>query len=143
MAGATEMLSGSLSLVDLTNLGVAIQPLHFEASDIARSPEHLDRIAGLGDDHVAGKTFGDRAGGVRGLAIVNHHGGPMHERAGGGDVFGHVGQHPLQALKRRKGLSELLARLRIVQRSLQSGLRDAHRQRADADAAFSSALIIM
>ena len=65
---------------------------------------------------------------------IHGHGGPVHQRARGGDVLLHVGEHPLQALVLDDRLAELLARFGIVERRFEPRLRDTDGERRDADA---------
>ena len=58
------------------------------------------------------------------------------QQAGGLRVLRHVGEHPLDALEVGDRLTELLARLGVVDRGVERGLQDADGQRGDTDTAF-------
>lgn len=68
--------------------------------------------------------------------MVDQQRGALDKGAGGGDVLGHVGQHPLEPLIVEDRLAELAPFAGVTQCCLQPCLCDADSQRGDADAAL-------
>jgi hypothetical protein len=72
---------------------------------------------------------------ANGLAVLREPRRVEHEVLARLDLGGHVGQLELHALEAGDRLAELLADRRVAQRLFEGALRDAERERGDADAA--------
>ena len=95
----------------------------------------MDLHGPVGDTHrrLRGVQLGHRGGACDLLPRILHKGSALHQKAGGADLHGGVGEHPLHRLKVCNRLIELLAALCIGHRLLERSLRDADTQSTDTD----------
>src|SRR5207302_3327248 len=117
------------------DLGVAMHALDRVLPRVAVAAEDLDGL--LRDPHrgLAGEQLALRAfGSVERLALARHPRRPPHEQPGRVDARLHVGELERDALVLDDRPAELLTRLRIIERDLIGGTRDADRLRADRGA---------
>src|SRR5204862_6524792 len=90
-AGDHEPLDLARALVDLRDLGVAVEALHRELLRVAVAAEDLDRLGSLPPRHLRCEQLCLRAFlGMRSALLLQPR-GPVDEQAGGVDLRRHVG----------------------------------------------------
>ncbi|GMT34557.1 hypothetical protein PFISCL1PPCAC_25854, partial [Pristionchus fissidentatus] len=123
------------SLVDRTNVGVAIELPHREFLRKAYAAQPLDALAGCLGGHNGRVQLGhSRLLDERETRLL-HSGGIVHEHARSLDLHANLGHLERHALEIDESRSELLALLQVGHGGIEAALRESDHLGADSDAA--------
>ncbi len=134
MPGDDQALDLAGAFADGHQAGIAVDALNGILAGVAVATVDLDGIATDAFRHLGGEQFCH--GGVLDIvtALSFQPGGVVEQTAGGLDLGGSIGKHPLNGLELRDGLAEGLSFFGIRQSVLERGLGQPERKGADAEA---------
>ena len=135
MGGDDHPLDLVGTLVDGGDLGIAVEPLHLHALQIAVAAEDLQGIVGDFQGDIRGVLL--RHGGFHavGGVLLFQISGAVYQQPGGPEFGCHVGDLEGNSLLLADAAAELDALLGILYRRFKGTLSDAQRLGRDADAA--------